>query len=54
MKRHFLSLLAAALLVVPTEDGTIIRKMNEGEIMMMDGTTTTVKGGPKSKQGGMK
>jgi hypothetical protein len=37
-----------------TEDGTIIRKMNEGEIMMMDGTTTTVKGGPKSKQGGMK
>jgi hypothetical protein len=37
-----------------TEDGTIIRKMNEGEIMMMDGTTTTVKGGPKSNQAGMK
>jgi hypothetical protein len=37
-----------------TEDGSIIRKMNEGEMMMMDGTTTTVKGGPKSKQGGMK
>jgi hypothetical protein len=36
-----------------TEDGTIIRKMNEGEMMMMDGTTTTVKGGMKSKQGGI-
>jgi uncharacterized protein YdeI (BOF family) len=29
------------------EDGAIIRKMNEGEMMMMDGTTTTVKGGTK-------
>jgi uncharacterized protein YdeI (YjbR/CyaY-like superfamily) len=36
-----------------TEDGTIIRKMNEGEMMMVDGTTTTVKGGMKSKQGGI-
>jgi hypothetical protein len=37
-----------------TEDGSITRKMNEGEMMMMDGTTTTVKGGTKSKQGGVK
>jgi hypothetical protein len=36
-----------------TEDGTIIRKMNEGEMMMVDGTTTTAKGGMKSKQGGI-
>jgi hypothetical protein len=36
------------------EDGAIIRKMNEGEMMMTDGTTTTVKGGMKSKQGGIK
>jgi hypothetical protein len=37
-----------------TEDGSIIRKMNEGEMIMMDGTATTVKGGAKSKQGGFK
>jgi hypothetical protein len=35
------------------EDGTILTKMKDGEMMMMDGTTTKVKGGMKSKQGGI-